>query len=88
MDVDVIAFHRLLNFCRQEIVVNEGFGGFTGKFHHHTRRRVCVHVGILARDIIIFRFDDLEKYIASLGATCDASLVAIGYIALRYILAR
>ena len=54
-------------FFTQQIIVYIRLGGFRREFHHHAGRRVGIHVGVFACDLIIFCFDDFDKHIAGLG---------------------
>lgn len=43
------------------------FGCFAGKLHHHARRRICVHVCILACDVVgfdIYNFKNMSRVLA------------------------
>ena len=88
VNVDIIVFHRLLHFGREEIVVDKGFCCLAGELHHHPGRGVGVHVGVLAGYVVVFRLDDLKKHVAGLCAAGNAALVAIGYITFGDILSR
>ncbi len=82
VDMDIIAAHGIACFRRQQIVVNERLGGFAGKLHHHSRRRIRIHIGVLAGDIVVLGLDYLVEHIAGLGLAGYATLVAICYVAL------
>ncbi len=78
VDVDIAVVDSLTHLGREQIVVHKRLGGLAGKFHHHAGRRVGVHIGVLACDVVVFSLDNLKKHVASLGSTCDRTLVAIG----------
>ena len=80
--------HGVASFGREKVVVNKGLGRFGGEFHHHSRGRVGVHVGVLAGDVVVFRLDDFQEDVAGLGTSGYAALVAIGDIAFGHFLAR
>ena len=77
MNMYISAFHSSLNLFIKQIVINEWLGAFAGKLHHHSGRSVGIHIGILARDIIILRANDTLKNLASLGLTRYASCIAV-----------
>ena len=81
VDMYVIVAYGLACFGREKVVVNEGLGGLAGKFHHHSRWRIGVHVGILAGDVVVLRFDYFEEHVAGFCLAGDAALVAVGYVA-------
>ena len=85
--MEVAGAHGIAGFLRKKIVVNKGLGGLAREFHHHSRRGIGVHIGVLARDVVAFGLDDFQEHVAGLGAASDASLVAICYIAFRHFLA-
>ena len=87
MDVQIVVLHGVAALRRQQIVIDEGLGGLRCKLHHHTRRRVGIHIGILARHVVVLDVDDIQEDVARLGLTGYASLVAIGNILLGHILA-
>ena len=88
MYMEITVAHSLARFVRQKIVVDKRFGGLARKLHHHTRRRVSVHVGVLAGDVIILGLDYLKEHVAGLGPACDVTLIAIGNISLGHLLTR
>ncbi len=88
VDVDIVVAHGLTHGRREKVVVDKRFGGLAGEFHHHARRRVRVHVGVLAGHVIVLGLDNLEEDVAGLCAARYAALVAIGDVTLGHILAR
>ncbi len=88
VDVEITVFHGFSCFLRKKIIVDKRLCRFACELHHHSGRGVGVHVGILARDVIVLGFDDLKEHIACLGTACDATLIAIGDITLGHFLAR
>ncbi len=85
--VQVVVLHGVAALVREQVVVDEGLGGLRRKLHHHARRRVGVHVGILARHVVRLDVDDVQKHVARLGLAGYRPLVAIGYVLRRHVLA-
>ena len=85
--VQVIVLHGIATLLAQQIVVHEGLRRLRGKLHHHAGRRIGIHIGILARDIIILDIHDVQEHVACLRLTGDAALVAVGDILLSDVLA-
>ena len=81
VNMDIVVAYGIAGFRCEEIVVYEGFCGFAREFHHHSRGRVGIHVGILAGDIVVLCLDDFMEHVAGFGLACYAALVAIGDIA-------
>ena len=52
VDVYIVPGNRLFYIIREKIVIHKRFGGLAGELHHHSRRGVCIHIGILAGNII------------------------------------
>ena len=86
MDVEVVVLHRLAALLREQVVVDEWLRGFRGKLHHHSRRCVGVHIGILTCDIVVLDVHYVEEDVTRLGLSCDGALVAIGDEFLSHIL--
>ena len=84
--MQIVMLYCITAFGRQQIVVNEGLGALGGKLHHHTGWSVGIHIGILTGDIIVLDVHDIEEHITGLCLTGNRTLVAIGDIALGYIL--
>ena len=87
VDVEIAVAHGLAGLVGEQIVVDEGLGCLAGEFHHHAGGRVGVHVGVLARDVVVLGLDDFQEDVACLGAACDAALVAVGDVFLGHFLA-
>ena len=87
VDVQVVLADGIQNIITQQVIVYKRFGGFTGKFHHHPRRSICVHVGIFTSDIIGLDIDDFQKDITCLSLAGDAALIAVSDVFLCDILA-
>ena len=87
VDMEVVVFDRVADILAQEIVIDEGLGRLAGEFHHHACRRVGVHVGVFARDVVRFDVDNLEEHVPRLGFAGDAALVAVGDVFLGNVLA-
>ena len=88
VDVDISGADGIAHHGGNQVVVDEGFCCLGSEFHHHAGRRVCVHVGILASDVVVLRFDDLQEHVASLGAACYGALVAICNVAFGHLFSR
>ncbi len=87
VDMKIIMADSLACFLRKKIVVNKRLCSLACEFHHHTGRRVGVHVCILTRDVVVFRLDNLMEHIAGLGLAGNAALVAVGNVAFGHFLA-
>ena len=88
VDVQVVAAHGLARLLAQEIIIDKGLGGLTGKLHHHAGRSVGIHVGILTSNVVVLGIDNLQEQVARLGFTGHTALLAIIDIAARHLLAR
>ena len=84
---DVVAGHGLADRVAQEALVHIALGGLRGELHHHARRGVCVHVGVLAGDIVGLGLDDGFEDFVALGLAGDIPLVAVADILLGHLLA-
>ena len=87
MYVQAILAYGLSAFFAQQVVVNERFGGFARKLHHHSGRRIGVHVGVFARNVVVFHVDNLQEHVARFGLSCHAALVSIGNVSPSHIFA-
>ena len=88
MNMYIAIIYSLSDCRRKKIVVNKRFCGLAGKFHHHSRRRIRIHIGILSGNVIALCLNYLKEHISCLGASGYRSLVAIGDITLGNLLAR
>ena len=86
--VQVVVAYGLARLGCEEVVVDKRFRSLAGKFHHHACRRVCVHVGVLSRDVVALGLDYFMEHIACLSLACDAALVAVGDISFCHFLTR
>ena len=87
VDVEVVVLDGFADVVAQEVVVDEGLGGFRGELHHHARRRVGIHISVFARDVVALDVDDFEEHLARLGLACDGALVAVLDVYLGHVLA-
>ena len=87
VNVQIVVVHGINNFFAQQKVVNEWFCGLAGELHHHSRRGVGIHVGVLAGNVVRLDVDDFLKYVAGLGLARYAALVTVCDILLCNILA-
>ena len=85
VDVQVVVLHGLACLVAQEVVVDEGFCRLAGKLHHHASWRVGIHVGVLARHVVVLDVDNLEEDVTRLGPTCYGPLMSVGDILLCHI---
>ena len=88
VDMEIAMSDRISGFSGQEIVVDKWFGCFRSEFHHHSCRRICVHVGILTGNVVVFRFDDFQEYIAGFCPAGNAPLVAVCDVAFGHLFPR
>ena len=88
VDVDIVAHHGTFGLGLEQKVVDERLGGFARKLHHHSGRRVGVHVGVFASYVVRFGLDDFEKNVSGLGLSSHIALIPISYVALGHFLAR
>ena len=79
--------HGFSTFLAQQVVVDKRFGCFARKLHHHSRRRIGVHIGVFARNVVVFYIDDFQKNIACLGFSGHAALVSVGDVGSSHIFA-
>ena len=86
MNVQIVVLDRLFHLFAQQVVVYERFGGLAGKLHHHASRRVGIHVGILAGQVVGLDIDDLQEHVTRFSLTGNAALVTVSDIFLRHIL--
>ncbi len=85
--MDITMLHCITGLVGQQIVVDKRLGGLTREFHHHSRRRVGVHIRILTGDVIVLSLDYFEENITRLCLACYAALVSIRDIFLSHFLA-
>ena len=88
MDVQVVVAQCPECIFREEIIVYERLGGFRRELHHHACRSIGIHVGVFAGHVVRLGIDDFQEHLACLGLAGNASLVAIGNVALGHLLAR
>ena len=88
VNVQVVALHGLLCLLGQQVVVDEGLGGLAAELHHHAGRRVGVHVGVLACNVVVLDVDYFEEYVPCLSLSCHAPCVAVLDVGLCHVLAR
>ena len=86
--MEIVVFHGVAAFVGEQIIIDERLGGFAGELHHHACRCVGIHVGVLARNIIILDVDDFEEHVARLRLSGDGALVAVCDVLLCYVFAR
>ncbi len=61
VDMQQICLHGIFDHIGKQHLVNIGLRRFRGELHHHTGRRVRIHIGVLAGDIVGLRLDDRIK---------------------------
>ena len=87
MNMQIVATDSLTRLFAQEVIIDKGLSGLTGKLHHHARRGVCIHVGVLTRDIVVLGIDDFQEQVARLGLTRHTAFLTIVNVAARHLLA-
>ena len=87
VNVQVVVLHGVAALGRQQVVVDKRLGGLRGELHHHAGRRVGIHIGILAGDVVRLHVHDVQKHVARLGLTGYGALVAVGDVFLCDVLA-
>ena len=85
--MQIIILDSRSRFFAQQIIIHKRLGRFAGELHHHTGRRIRIHIGILAGNIIRLDIDDLQEHIPGLGFPGNASLIPVSNIFLGYIFA-
>ena len=85
VNVQVVMLHSVATLFTQKVVVNKRLCCLAGKLHHHAGRCIGVHIGILARYIVVLDINNVEKYLAGLCLTCYRALVAIGDVLLSHV---
>ena len=74
VDVDVVVLHGIAGLFREQVVVDERLCRLAGKLHHHACGRVGVHVGVLARHVVVLDVDDFKEDVARLRLAGHRSL--------------
>ena len=87
VDVDVVVGYSLAHGVAQEALVHIALGGLRGKFHHHARGRVRVHVGVFSGDIVGLGLDNGLEDFVTFGLSCDVTFVAVTDVLLGHLLA-
>ena len=88
VDVDEVGLHGGGHLGGKEAFVHEGLAGLGGELHHHPGRRVRVHVGVLARDLVRLGLQDLPEDLHGIRLSGDVPLVPVPDVLLGHILAR
>ena len=78
VDMDVVARNGFAHVSRQQALVHIGLGSLGSELHHHARRRIGIHVRILAGDVIGLRVDDGLENLVRPGFPGQVALVAVG----------
>ena len=73
----VIVLYRILYILAQQVVIHERLCGLAGELHHHARRGICIHVGILASNIIVLDIDNLQEDVSCLRLTRNRARATI-----------
>ena len=84
--MDIVMLYSITALRRQQVVVDKRLGTLGGEFHHHTGRRVGIHIRILTGDIIILDIHNVEKDITCLCLAGNGTLVTISDVSLCHIL--
>ena len=85
--MQIIILNSRSHFFAQQIIIHKRLSCFAGELHHHTGRRIRIHISILAGNIVRLDIDNLQKHIPCLCFPGNASLIPISNIFLSYILA-
>ena len=67
VDVKYVVGNGFPGFFAEQVVVYKRLGGFARKFHHHAGRRVGIHIGVFACDVVVFGVDNLLKHVGCAG---------------------
>ena len=88
VDVQIVVLHGLAHLLGEQVVVDEGLGGLAGELHHHAGGGVGVHVGVLARHVVVLDVDDLQEHVARLGLAGHGAGRAVADVVLGHVGAR
>ena len=88
VDMQIVVLDRLLDIITQQVVVHERLRRLARELHHHTRRRISIHISILASHIVVLDIDNLQKDITSLSLTSYSARAPILDIQLSHIRTR
>ena len=87
VNVDITVLGSGTYVLIEQIVIDERLGGLAGELHHHTCRRIGIHVGVLAGNVVLLGTNDLLKHLACLGTTSDGTGITIRDIDTSHFLA-
>ena len=87
VDMQIAVAHSLSGLLGQQIVIDKRLCGFGCELHHHPRRRIGIHICILAGDVVVLRLYDFKKNVAGFSPPCDTALVAVCDITFRHLFA-
>ena len=87
VDMDVVLRHGVADIVGEEALVHIALGRLGGELHHHARRGVGVHVGVLPGDVVGLRVDDGLENLRALGLAGHVALVAVADVFLGDLLA-
>ncbi len=77
VDVDVAVADSIAHLGAQKVIIDERLSRFAGELHHHAGRSVGVHVGILARDVVVLHTDDGVENLLGLGLAGHATCISV-----------
>ena len=86
--MDISFIDSLFHILRKQTLVHIGLRGLGRELHHHSRRRVSIHVGILTSNVIGLSVNDFLENLASLGLAREIPLVPVCNVFLCDLLAR
>ena len=87
VDVDIVLGNGFADRIREEALVHIALRGLGRELHHHARRRVGVHVGVLTGDVVHLCVDDGLEDLVGLRLAGEVALVAVTDVLLRHFLA-
>ena len=88
VNMDISFIDSLFYILRKQTLVHIGLRGLGRELHHHSRRRVSIHVGILTSNVIGLSVNDFLENLAGLGLAREIPLVPVCNVFLRDLLAR
>ena len=88
MNMYISIVNSLADIIRKQALIHISLRRLRCELHHHTCRRICIHVRILTRNIIGLSIDNLLENFAGLGLSGEIPLVAVSDILFGDLLAR
>ena len=85
MYVQIVTHNGFAHVFTKQIVVNKRFGCLAGKLHHHSCRRIGIHVCVFTGNIIRLDIDNLQENISCLCLTGYTALIPVSNIFLCHV---